>query len=230
MKTIPNTMKLRRNELRAKRKRVIAKPVAVPGKAVGSKAVRGKTLQNGSDNANFRVPVSVTREALLDDNGHTDHKFRQMLYDFSVLGASLEIARAHLASSIGLTSPQYNITMVIANLQGAAGIRVSDVAMRLHVSTAFVTSEAGKLEQMGLVKKRPNPSDGRGVLLRLTAKGEATVRQVSPLRQRMNDRLFASMSEKSFRNLAGTLSQLLDDFSDTIRMLEHGIVDGQRSA
>lgn len=152
-----------------------------------------------------------------------------MLYDFSTLGASLEAARAHLASILGLTSPQYNIAMVLANYQNAGGIRVSDVAKRLHVSTAFVTSEAGKLEQAGLVKKRPNPSDGRGVLLCLTAKGESLVQRVGPERQRVNNRLFGKLTAARFRNLSAALSLLLDDFARTVRLLQQGpLEDHQR--
>jgi DNA-binding MarR family transcriptional regulator len=171
----------------------------------------------------FSLPLSATRVELLDEGGQTDQRFRQLLYDFSTLGAELEVARAHLASLIGLTSPQYNIAMVLANHQNAGGIRVSDVAKRLHVSTAFVTSEAGKLEASGLVMKRPNPRDGRGVLLRLTAKGETLVQQVGPERQSVNDHLFGSLSGKGFIVLSKTLSTLLNDFSYTMSLLKHGI-------
>ncbi len=166
----------------------------------------------------FRLPLSATRVELLDKGGATDHRFRQLLHDFSALAAALEMARAHLASIVGLTSPQYNIAMVLANYQNAGGIRVSDVAKRLHVSTAFITSEAGNLEQAGLVSKRPNPGDGRGVLLRLTPRGEDLMRQVGPERQWVNDRLFASLTAKSFRDLSKALAVLLDDFTSTVNL------------
>ncbi|RXH57314.1 Transcriptional regulator, MarR family [Granulicella sibirica] len=135
------------------------------------------------------------------------------------------MARAHLASLLGLSSPQYNIAMILANHQHEGGIRVSDVAKRLHVSTAFITSEVGKLELAGLVSKRPNPSDGRGVLLRLTDKGESLVQRVGPERQRVNDHLFGGLSAKSFRNLSKTLAALIDDFAYTMSLLKFAKVD-----
>jgi DNA-binding MarR family transcriptional regulator len=153
--------------------------VSFPKRSIGEQKKGGKVARADGrapelrDRRIFTMPLTVSKSELLDENGTSDRRFRQFLYDFSVLAAHLEFARAYLASQIDLTSPQYNIVMIIAQYQRAAGISVSDVAQHLHVSTAFITSEVGKLEQMGLVEKRQNPNDGRGVLLRLTALGES---------------------------------------------------------
>jgi DNA-binding MarR family transcriptional regulator len=47
--------------------------------------------------AAFHLTPSASSAALLDPGGKTDHRFRQFLYDFSTLGASLEIVRSYLA-------------------------------------------------------------------------------------------------------------------------------------
>jgi DNA-binding MarR family transcriptional regulator len=166
-----------------------------------------------------QLMLSISSPALLDPQGKTDHLFRQFLYDFSTLGASLEIVRSYFASLLGLTSPQYNILMVLAN-GGDKGISVSDVARRLHVSTAFITAEGINLESVGLLEKRRNPDDGRGVLLHLTQSGWERVAQIGPERQKINDHLFGSLSARDFRYLAETLTALLDDFSYTVRLIK----------
>ena len=166
-----------------------------------------------------RVILSASSSALLDPKGKTDHQFRQFLYDFSTLGVSLEIVRSYLASLIGLSSPQYNIMMVLAN-GGGKGISVSEVAQRLHVSTAFITAEGINLESAGLIEKRRNPNDGRGVLLHLTQLGWDRVAQIGPERQKINDHLFGSLSARDFRYLAETLASLLDDFNYTVRLIK----------
>jgi DNA-binding MarR family transcriptional regulator len=148
----------------------------------------------------FHLSLSASMVELLDEGGKTDHRFRQLLYDFS--------------------PPQYNIAMIVANHQNTGGINVSDVARRLHVSTAFITLESGSLEQAGLIEKKPNPKDRRGVLLRLTRRGESLVERIGPERQRVNDHLFGSLSAKDFRRLSETLSSLLDDFAYTVRLLK----------
>ena len=168
----------------------------------------------------FTMPPTVSKPELLDENGISDRRFRQFLYDFSVLAAHLEVARAYLASQLNISSPQYNIVMIIAQYQGTAGISVSDVAQHLHVSTAFITSEAGKLEQQGLVAKRQNPRDGRGVLLRLTPVGETKVLQIGPKRLLINDHLFRALSGEDFRQLSQITASLIDDFTETINMLK----------
>jgi len=173
----------------------------------------------GKKAAPFRLSLSASLVELLDEGGKTDHRFRQLLYDFSTLGASLEAARSYLASQLGISPPQYNIAMILANHQNTGGISVSDVAKRLHVSTAFITLEAGSLEQAGLVQKRPNPEDRRGVFLRLTDRGERLVQSIGPERQKVNDHLFGSLSAKDFRRLCDTLSSLLDAFAYTVRLL-----------
>jgi DNA-binding MarR family transcriptional regulator len=196
------------------------------GRKSGGQKQNGK-LARSSDRAAatrdrhaFTMPPTVSKPELLDDNGTSDRRFRQFLYDFSVLAAHLEFARAYLASQLDLSSPQYNIVMIIAQYQGEGGISVSDVAQHLHVTTAYITSEVGKLEQAGLVEKRQNPNDGRGVLLRITALAEVKVLQIGPKRLLINDHLFRALSGDDFRQLAQTVASLIDDFTKTTNMLE----------
>jgi DNA-binding MarR family transcriptional regulator len=187
-------------------------------------AKKGLRISKGP--ASFRFTPSVSLPALLDSNERTDHRFRQFLYDFSTLGASLEIVRSYFASLSGLTPPQYNILMVLANTAGT-NIGVSDVARRLHVSTAFITAEGMNLESRGLIEKRRNPNDGRGVLLHLTSLGWRRVEQIGAERQKINDNLFGSLSAPDFRHLADTLASLLDDFSYTVRLIRSVSTEGQ---
>lgn len=166
------------------------------------------------------LPPTTSRTELLDGNGTSDHRLRQFLYDFSTLGAHIDAVRAHLASLAGLSSPQYNCAMAIAYHQGESGVSVSDVAKYLHVSTAFVTSEAGKLEKAGIIAKHHNPSDGRGILLRLTKQGEKVLCDLGPHRRAVNDSLFQALSAQDFRHLARITSSLIGDFAATVQMLK----------
>lgn len=176
----------------------------------------------------FSLPPTISKHELLDEDGTSDRRFRQFLYDFSVLGSYLEFARGYLASQLGLSSPQYNCAMIIAHYQGATGVSVSDVAQHLHVTTAFITSEVKKLERAGLVDKHRNPKDGRGILLSLTPLGETKVQEISPQRLLVNDHLFRSISGKDFCYLAKTIAGLIDDFAMTVSMLKVMQTDSTR--
>ena len=110
--------------------------------------------------------------------------------------------------------------MILAQYQGSEGVSVSEVAQHLHVTTAFITGEIRRLEQDGLVQKRRNPQDGRGILLRLTSAGETGVQRIGPERLLVNDHLFRGISGKDFRHLSQTVASLIDDFAQTVDMLK----------
>jgi DNA-binding MarR family transcriptional regulator len=209
------------------------KKVAGTASASGIRASdRGRSTQ---EEWHSNLPATVSRPELLDRNGVSDLQFRQFLYDLSALGAHIETARAYLASQIGLSSPQYNCAMIVAYFQGREGVSVSEVARHLHVTTAFVTCEAGKLERAGLIKKHPNPKDGRGILLRLTKLGETRLVEVGQKRLLINDGLFRSISAHDFRHLAKTAASLIGDFAATVQALklmevEHARQTGKRAS
>jgi DNA-binding MarR family transcriptional regulator len=168
----------------------------------------------------FSLLPTVSRPELLDKEGGSDLVFRQFLYDFSVMAAYMEAVRTYLASNLDLTPPQYNIVMVLAQHRQKKMMSVSDVARNLHVTTAFITGEIRKLEHDGLVEKRRNPDDGRGVLLRLTSSGRARVQRTAVQRSQVNDRLFRKLSKEDFRHLSKTVASLIDDFVETAALLK----------
>ena len=95
---------------------------------------------------------------------------------------------------------------VVASL--AEGIGISSIARQLHVSGAFVTTEVGKLVRAGLVDKRRNPEDRRGVLLRLTPAGEGRVKAIAPRIRTVNDYFFGDLSRAEFEALSRTAARL----------------------
>jgi DNA-binding MarR family transcriptional regulator len=141
-----------------------ATPSDVPGREGGATAAD--------------LPPTVSRSALLD--GGSDRRFRQLVYDLLTIAVRMEAVRDHHADRMGITAAQYSIMMVIAQLQGRAGVAVGALAKTLHVSSAFIASETGKLARLGLLTKRPNPSDGRGVLVSLTRVGRQRIARVGP--------------------------------------------------
>lgn len=60
----------------------------------------------------------------------------------------------------------------LATLERRGAQRVSELAGVQGVAQPSMTVLVGSLEQAGLVSRRPDPSDGRAVLVSLTAQGE----------------------------------------------------------
>jgi DNA-binding MarR family transcriptional regulator len=77
-----------------------------------------------------------------------------------------------------LTQVQFEILMNLAD--APAGHRMADLANRLIVSRSGLTYQAGLMEKAGLIIRERHGSDERGVVARITEKGEALRRAVLP--------------------------------------------------
>lgn len=161
----------------------------------------------GRKQSSFRLPPTVSRSALLQAGG--DSRFRQLVYDLLTISVRMETVRTHLARRIGITGPQYSVLVAIAQFQGADGVSVGKVAEVLHVSAAFITTETRQLERLGLLIKKVNPRDRRGVLLRLTATGEQQMIAISPAITAINDQFFSPLSGTAFRTFSECAAQLV---------------------
>jgi DNA-binding MarR family transcriptional regulator len=164
--------------------------------------------------------TSVSRPELLDRDG-SDRDFRHMVYDLLTVCVRMQEVRDRLAAEMEVSGPQYRLLMAIFHLQdeiGGAG--VGAVARQLHVSGPFVTAQANRLVVLGLVEKRPNPDDGRGVLLCLTGDGMQRIVQSLPVIQRANDAFFGSVDRLHFVALSDLAASLEKSSGQAVRMLK----------
>jgi DNA-binding MarR family transcriptional regulator len=79
----------------------------------------------------------------------------------------------------------------------------------LHVSSAFIATETGKLAQAGLLTKRANPKDGRAVLLSLTRAGRALIERNSAEVRAVNDIFFAALTPSMFAAACAAMAALV---------------------
>jgi DNA-binding MarR family transcriptional regulator len=176
---------------RLKRRRVRRRP----GKATAEAAV-------------YALPPTVSRAALLEAG--SDRRFRTLVADLLTIAARMEEVRAHLGTRLGITGPQYSLMVAIAHLQGGAGIGVGALAKALHVSSAFVASESGKLARRGLILKRPNPHDRRGMLLSVAPAGRLKLDRIGAEIRAVNDLFFGALDEAAFGGLCNAACGLVD--------------------
>jgi DNA-binding MarR family transcriptional regulator len=156
----------------------------------------------------YAPPLSVSRGACLE-NGRDD-RLRALLHALFVTAARFEDVRGAFGRRIGASGPQYTILAAIAERQGgAAGIGIRALADHLHVAPSHITTEVNKLAALGLVEKRANPADGRGVLVGLTRAGEAALDRLGPFRREINDILFDGIGRGDFQALARSFERFL---------------------
>jgi len=153
------------------------------------------------------LPATVSRSPLLEKD--SDKRFRQLVYDLLTIAARMNVVREHLACGMGLSGPQYSVLMAIARFQGSDGVSVGVVACTLHVSSAFIATETGKLAQAGLVSKRPNPKDRRGVLLTLTRAARLLIHRNSDEIRAVNDAFFGALNQSAFMAMSAASAGLV---------------------
>jgi DNA-binding MarR family transcriptional regulator len=74
----------------------------------------------------------------------------------------------------GLTFARYE-ALVLLTFSQAGELPLSKIGERLMVHPTSVTNTVDRLERSGLVARRPNPMDGRGVLAAITERGRKVV-------------------------------------------------------
>jgi len=77
------------------------------------------------------------------------------------------------------------------------------------LSSGGMTKRLDRLDEAGLIERRPDPSDRRGTLIRLTRRGKATIDKAVETHTRNEDTLLRSLSAADRRILDDLLRKLL---------------------
>jgi DNA-binding MarR family transcriptional regulator len=123
------------------------------------------------------------------------------------LGKIEAILRPH-----GLTFARFEVLRLLA-FSRRGSLPVGKVGERLQVHPASVTNAVQRLEADGLVVRRTNPVDGRGVLADITPAGR---RLVDTCTRRLNDEVFVSipLSRSAQRRTSSALTEIRKSFGD----------------
>jgi DNA-binding MarR family transcriptional regulator len=169
----------------------------------------------------FVPPATITLpQMLLSGN---DLAFRETLYLMFLAFGRLTSFRDGFGKTLSLTASQFIVLIGTAYRQGGEGVSIRALSDHTQMAATHVTTEVGRLIGRGLLTKSANERDRRGVLVRLTAKGEAAVVAVNPLLRRVNDRLFQNVSREDF----ATVSRFLTTFALNS---EYALAELRRSA
>lgn len=113
----------------------------------------------------------------------------------------------------GLTFARYEVLMLLF-FSRRGELPVGRVGERLQVHPASVTNAVGRLESDGLVERRPNPRDGRSVLVAITEAGADVARRATAV---LNAEVFetAALRERE-PGLYRPLRRLRRDLGDDV--------------
>jgi DNA-binding MarR family transcriptional regulator len=126
--------------------------------------------------------------------------------------AIMRVQQILLAQLDSLLKP-YDLTfaryeaLVLLSFSREGALPMSLIGQRLMVHPTSVTNTIDRLEQQGHVKRKPNPSDGRGTLAEITPSGRDVVRAAT-----------ADLMKDEF-GLGGYSDGQLEDISGLLRAL-----------
>jgi DNA-binding MarR family transcriptional regulator len=151
--------------------------------------------------------------------------WRQRWGESTSMLAVTSLMRAHqlvlaqvdaIVKPYGLTFARYE-ALVLLTFSRTGALPLSKIGERLQVHPTSVTNIVDRLAKAGLVDRKPNPDDGRGVLAEITDNGRAVVEKATTDLMAADFGL-GSLDAQQHRSLFGTLRDLrlaAGDFTET---------------
>jgi MarR family transcriptional regulator, organic hydroperoxide resistance regulator len=183
-----------------------------------SRRASPKGTAQDNTHTGYQLSATISLAALLSGK-RSDRAFRRLVRNLLTVARRVELARDYFGRGLNVTGPQYNLLMTVAELQGVTGVSVGSVAQAMHVSSSFVTAETGKLSDVGLLTKQPNPSDRRGALLKLSPLGRAKIHRLLAEIRAVNDLFFGLLTAESFAALCAGTEALVEGSGEAMQYI-----------
>ena len=126
--------------------------------------------------------------------------------------AALVITRDRLNptfASFGLQPGEFDVLATLRRSGSPYALTPTDLYEAAMISSGSMTNRIDRLEKCGLVERRPNPADGRGVLVALTATGTSTIDQAILAHVKTQRDVVHILSEQEQTQLSLLLKKLL---------------------
>lgn len=128
----------------------------------------------------------------------------------------LLLAAAHLEQAIvtalkplGLSFGDFDVINTLRRRNDPRGTNPGDLARSSLITTGAMAARLDRLERNGLIRRRADPGDGRGVLVRLTKKGDRLAEQAVTLVLATDEAFLEPLSPPQRATVAAALRQVL---------------------
>jgi len=118
-------------------------------------------------------------------------------------------ADQHAEHDLGVTITQMGALFIINENEGCL---LKELAGILQLNNSALTGLANRLEQNGLIKRKPCPDDGRASRLYLTKLGKSKVELAIPLTRNLNQAIQNDFNEEELKTIVKFLHHLIQNF------------------
>ena len=126
--------------------------------------------------------------------------------------------------SIGLTRGIFATLMMLSEQEG---VNQTELGNAIGIPGYATTRTLDTLEEMGLVKRCPDPNSRRAHRIYLTNQGKALVKKLPPLVQRVNSDFLSALKEEEQHQLIETMKKVLHS-NRKVSILDPSTSSGQR--
>lgn len=104
--------------------------------------------------------------------------------------------------------------IILSALWDEDGLTPGEIARRIGVATPTIVNTASRMEEAGLVVRKPDPEDARLVRLYLTASGSAAREPVRAARAALERRSTATLTPAELEALRSALTKIIAQLQD----------------
>src|ERR687898_800274 len=123
--------------------------------------------------------------------------------------AHLERAIVAALQPFGLSFGDFDVINTLRRRGDDEGTNPRDLAQSSLITSGAMTSRLDRLERAGLIERRPDPGDRRGVLVRLTEQGERLAEDALHAVIAADEAFLEPLSRRQRDSVASALKQLL---------------------
>jgi DNA-binding MarR family transcriptional regulator len=128
-----------------------------------------------------------------------------------LLRAAAEINRVRedALRQFGLTVGDFDVLATLRRVSGPAGLNAKHLSRSALITSGAMTTRLDRLERAGLVERRPDPDDRRGVLVRLTSRGQQSAGDAVRAVLSAHDDYLRGLPDRDRDKLVAALRKLL---------------------
>ena len=91
------------------------------------------------------------------------------------------------------------------------GLTISQISAQTSLANTTLTSMLDRMEQSGLIRRSPSPTDRRALLIHLTDKAQALRQDYDRISQQMNELYYLGFTEAEILQFEGYLTRVLNN-------------------
>jgi DNA-binding MarR family transcriptional regulator len=115
-------------------------------------------------------------------------------------------------ADFGLDSGEYKALCTLAQSGEPFCSTPGQLGKRMELSSGAMTNRIDRLEEAGLVRRRPDPKDRRGVLVEMTDKGRETYERAVGVQAKKEELVASALDDGEKKQLNDLLRRLMLEF------------------